>query len=129
MLRTKLAHLERWNAARRSAHGWYVACLAGSAAELVHVDDRATAVHHLEVVRVPDRPRVIEALRDAEIGHGIHYPTPCHRHEPFVGHADRPLPIVEVAADQILSLPMFPTLRREEVERVCEVVRHAVDGR
>lgn len=127
VLTTKLAELSRWNEQRRTVHLRYCAGFAGSGVDLVHLDDRATAVHHLEVVRVPDRARVIDALREADIGFGIHYPTPCHQHPPYAAFASRPLPVAETAAEQILSLPMYPTLRAEEVDLVCDVVRRVVD--
>ena len=128
VLATKLSHLSAWNAQRCSVHAQYLELLAGSPAEPVRIDRRAAAVHHLEVVRVPDRARVIAALTAAEIGHGVHYPVPCHRHPPYAAFADRKLPVAEAAAREILSLPMYPTLRAEEVEYVCDVVRRACDG-
>ena len=128
VLATKLNHLSAWNAQRCSVHAQYLELLAGSPAEPVRIDQRAAAVHHLEVVRVPDRARVIAALTAAEIGHGVHYPVPCHRHPPYAAFADRKLPVAEAAAREILSLPMYPTLRAEEVEYVCDVVRRACDG-
>ena len=68
------------------------------------------------------------ALVAAEIGHGVHYPVPCHRQPPYASFSDRDLPSAEAAAAEILSLPMYPTLRAEEVEHVCDVVRRASDG-
>ena len=128
ILATKLTYLAAWNAQRRAVHTQYVELLAGSSARLVQIDPRAVAVHHLEVVRVPNRERVMAALTAAGIGHGVHYPVPCHRHPPYAVFADRSLPVAEAAAVEILSLPMYPTLRAEEVEHVCDVVRRASDG-
>ncbi len=129
VLSTKLPALAGWNAQRRAVHAQYVAGFAGSPVRSVEVARDATAVHHLEVVRVPDRGRVIDALKAADIGFGIHYLTPCHQQAPYASYAAGPLPAAEAAAAEILSLPMYPTLRDEEVAHVCDVVRRAVDHR
>jgi dTDP-4-amino-4,6-dideoxygalactose transaminase len=123
ILSIKLARLDAWTAARQRAAAVYRAGLAGSPALTVGLHPDAGHVYHLAVVRVPDRDRVMTALREQGIGTGIHYPTPCHLLEPLRRYADRPLPAAEAAAQEILSLPMFPHLTEEQAERVCTVLR------
>jgi dTDP-4-amino-4,6-dideoxygalactose transaminase len=82
----------------------------------------AEAVHHLAVVKVPDRAAAIADLDAAGIGWGIHYPVPCHRQPAFAEFADGPLPVAEQAARRILSLPMSPLLTEAQVDRVCAVL-------
>jgi dTDP-4-amino-4,6-dideoxygalactose transaminase len=55
------------------------------------------------------------------IGRGVHYPIACHR-QPAYAEFVESLPVAERAAEQIPSLPMFPTLTDVEVDRVCEVL-------
>jgi dTDP-4-amino-4,6-dideoxygalactose transaminase len=70
---------------------------------------------------------VLADLQAAGIGAGIHYPTPVHRTGAFAG-TGRPgeFPVAERAAGEILSLPIYPGLRREQQERVAEVLAAAV---
>jgi dTDP-4-amino-4,6-dideoxygalactose transaminase len=56
------------------------------------------------------------------IATGIHYPTPCHLLAPYVEFSAGPLPVVESAADEILSLPIYPHLHLDEVDRVCDAL-------
>jgi dTDP-4-amino-4,6-dideoxygalactose transaminase len=129
VLRVKLRHLDEWNAARRRAHEHYAALLSGSPVRQVSVDPSATPVHHLEVVEVDDRRWVVDELTRRGVGWGLHYPVPCHRQPAFARFADGPLPVAEAAAERIVSLPMFPTISAEEVERVCDAVLAATGAR
>ena len=79
-------------------------------------------VHHLAVVRVHGRDQVRSALAKAGVTTGIHYPTPVHRMRPYAAWTDRRLPVVEQAAGQVLSLPLYPGMAEAQVERVAEVL-------
>jgi dTDP-4-amino-4,6-dideoxygalactose transaminase len=85
-------------------------------------------VWHLYVVRVPDRDAVADALREAAIGVGVHYPVPIHLQEAFrdLGHRAGDFPVAEEAAGAILSLPMYPHLSAGQQERVVDALRQAV---
>jgi len=128
ILRVKLRHLETWNARRRQIAARYTALLAGGpviapteAPDVVHV-------YHLYVVRSSRRNALQEHLRQAGIGTGIHYPLPAHLQEAYrdLGCAPGSLPITEQLAGEVLSLPMYPELTDEEVERVAEHCRVVV---
>lgn len=126
VLAAKLPHLARWNAARRAAAARYDALLAG----VPGVAPTATLpgnehVFHLYVVRVPERDRVLKELNAAGIGAGIHYPVPVHLQGAFssLGHRRGDFPVAEKAADEILSLPLFPEITPEQQERVVEILR------
>ena len=82
----------------------------------------ATGAVHLAVARVLERDRVRQDLAAAGIATGIHYPTPCHLTPAYKQYADEPLPVVEEAAGQLVSLPMFPHLTSVDVARVAEVL-------
>jgi dTDP-4-amino-4,6-dideoxygalactose transaminase len=121
-LTAKLPRLDAWTRARRAVAAQYRSAFAGSPVLLVEEAELAYAVYHLAVIRVPDRYRVRQYLSSMGIQTGIHYPTPCHHHPPFRGLATTPLPVVDRAADEVLSLPMFPHMSDIQVERVCEAV-------
>lgn len=120
VLRFKLGRLDTDNARRRAAWDRYLAWLPAHVAPLAAVPD-AEAVHHLAVVQVDDRARATAALDAAGIGWGVHYAVPCHRQKPYAAFAVE-LPVVECAAERILSLPMFPTIAADQVARVCETL-------
>ncbi|MGH2732817.1 MAG: DegT/DnrJ/EryC1/StrS family aminotransferase, partial [Actinomycetota bacterium] len=79
VLSVKLAHLARWNAARREAADRYDRLLEGlDEVTRPEVCPGNEHVWHLYVVRVPRRDEVLMALKEAGIGAGIHYPIPVH---------------------------------------------------
>jgi dTDP-4-amino-4,6-dideoxygalactose transaminase len=86
-------------------------------------------VCHLAVVRVTDRGRVQRHLADHAIATGIHYPVPCHLMQPYRRYADGDLPAAERAADEVLSLPMYPQLSHDDVRRVAETLNDAAGRR
>lgn len=124
MLSAKLAKLDVDNARRRSVMQRYRAGLPASC-PLVAVAPDAEPVYHLAVILTAQRALLCDALSKAGIGWGVHYPTPCHQ-QPAFAEFHEALPVVEWAAERILSLPLSPTLRNVDVARVCDVVRGAL---
>ncbi|MDI2097602.1 DegT/DnrJ/EryC1/StrS family aminotransferase [Ruicaihuangia caeni] len=128
VLKAKLERLSGWNEARRAAAVRYGELLAGTAVGVPESMPGNVDVWHLYVVRVQNRAKAIEALAGAGIGTGIHYPTPVHLTEAYrsLGHERGAFPVAERAAEEILSLPMFPHLTAAQQERVAEVLLGAV---
>ncbi|MFN2589484.1 MAG: DegT/DnrJ/EryC1/StrS family aminotransferase [Actinomycetota bacterium] len=121
VLSTKLAVLDRWNESRRRVVSRYRDLLPdGLSIVLGHGDSEP--VHHQAVVRVTARDRVRTALAAQDIETGIHYPFPCHLQRPFRPYGSGPLPVVEEAAGQILSLPLFPHITDHQLRRVCDAL-------
>jgi dTDP-4-amino-4,6-dideoxygalactose transaminase len=125
VLSAKLPLLDEHNAGRAAAMQRYRMALPDGCRPL-SAHPAARPVHHLAVVEVDDRPRVMSALGASGIGWGIHYPVPCHRQPAFAHLAGEPLPVAERASEGILSLPMWPSITDAEVSRVCEVLWEAV---
>ena len=128
VLTAKLARLDAWNVARRSVAARYQAALAGSQARLIAEVPGMRGVYHLAVVRVPGREQVSADLAAMGVQTLIHYPVPCHRQEPYLRFAGRPLPVAERSAGEVLSLPMSPHLTDEQVTRVCDAVLEVLPG-
>ncbi len=129
VLSAKLPHLAEWNRLRQEAAGWYAEDLGGVAGvQIPAVRNDRTHVYHLYVIRVKDRERVLSALKDAGIGALIHYPIPIHLQEAYqdAGYHRGDFPVAEAAADEIVSLPMFPYMTRAQVDEVARVVAEAV---
>jgi dTDP-4-amino-4,6-dideoxygalactose transaminase len=125
-LRIFLRHLDEWNRGRREAAARYAELGLGELVELPQ--DEPGHVYHLYCVRSPERERIREALRAAEIGHAVHYSTPLHLQPVFrsLGYTEGDLPETERASRENLCLPLWPSITREQQERVVEVVRSAV---
>jgi dTDP-4-amino-4,6-dideoxygalactose transaminase len=125
VLSAKLPLLDRWNQARRAAAAAYRGLLSPDV-RTVAVDNATRSAYHQNVVRVPDRDRVRETLARRGIETGIHYPIPCHRQEPYRAFAADRLPATELAASEILSLPLFPHMTGRQVEYVSSCVNDSV---
>ncbi|HEY2471980.1 MAG TPA: DegT/DnrJ/EryC1/StrS family aminotransferase [Terracidiphilus sp.] len=125
ILHTKLAHLEGWNARRREIASGYNRLFAGNdALGLPFEPSWSKAVCHLYVIRTADREGMMEHLKQAGIGTGIHYPVPLHLQKAYVSlnYGAGDFPVTERVASEILSLPMFPQLTDKQVACVAAEV-------
>lgn len=129
ILRVKLPYLEQWNAARRAHARVYDEWLAGLVEKLPVVKPWAQHVYYVYVVQVQERERFREILQREGIATGIHYPIPIHLQPACAqyGYKSGSLPITEAIAQRIVSLPMYPELTAEQLERVVEAVKMAHD--
>ena len=126
ILRARLPLLDAGNARRREIAAAYDAALAGGPISPPARRDGAEHVFHQYVIRTPDRAAVQARLREQGIGTGIHYPVPVHLQAAYEGRTPLgPAGCGETAraAQEVLSLPMFPELTAEQVERVCAALR------
>jgi len=126
LLHVKLLHLAKWNAERRKRAAEYNRLLSSmdGAVTLPFEPSWSRAVYHLYVVRTADREGLMEHLKQAGIGTGIHYPIPLHLQKAYAGMNYRKgdFPATEKAAAEIVSLPMFPQLTAEQQARVAEEI-------
>lgn len=129
VLAAKLPHLDDWNTARRRIAARYAEGFAGLPLRTVVEKPDAYGVHHLAVVRVPQRDRFRAALADLGVATGVHYPTACHRIPAYREFSTGPLPVAERAAAEVVSLPMYPHLTDDHVLRVVKAVGEACDER
>jgi dTDP-4-amino-4,6-dideoxygalactose transaminase len=128
MLRVKLVHLDDWNVARRGHAAHYDRLLEDVALVRPVVADGGEPVWHLYVVRTAERDRVRAQLDARGIQTGIHYPIPVHLQPAYrdLGHGPGDFPVTERLADEIISLPMYPEMSPEAVERVADALRDDV---
>ncbi|UAJ78976.1 DegT/DnrJ/EryC1/StrS family aminotransferase [Leifsonia sp. ZF2019] len=126
VLSAKLARLDAWNERRRAVADRYDEALAGlPGVVLPRRGDREEHVHHLYVVRVPERDRVVAELNAQGIGAAVHYPAPVHR-TPAFAHLGGSHPRSEAYAAEILSLPIHPGLDAEQQEHVIAAFRRSL---
>lgn len=121
VLRVKLPQLDSWNEARRRHAARYNRALAWLPLQLPSIpgDDH---VFHLYVVRTSNRDELKDYLARHGIHAGIHYPVPSHRQPACSAFEAEPLPVTDAVVDEILSLPMFPELRDEEIDYIAAVM-------
>jgi dTDP-4-amino-4,6-dideoxygalactose transaminase len=124
VLRVKLRHLEAWTEARRTVASHYDRLFAGSSVVSPKAMPYARHVYHIYAVRTSHRQAWQEALLAQGIQSGIHYPTPVHLLPAFadLGYAAGQFPHAERAANEVLSLPMFPELTQAQCEEVARAV-------
>ena len=125
ILLAKLPHLEDWTEARRSHARLYNELLADCDVQTPFESPDVRHAYHLYVIRTSRRTAMLEHLQSKGIGAGIHYPIPLHRQPAYVkqGHGKLSLPVTERVTGEILSLPMYPELTREQIEYVTSAVR------
>lgn len=128
ILRVKVRHLPAWTERRRAIASAYRAALQGTDLVLSGEQPYARAVYHLFVVRHPRRDALMAALKERGIGTLIHYPIPLHLQPVFAPLGGKPgdLPVVERAARELLSLPLYPELTDVQVGAVTGAVREVL---
>jgi dTDP-4-amino-4,6-dideoxygalactose transaminase len=125
ILRVKLGHLRDWNVQRRLNASTYNDLLQDlEGVQIPYQPPRLQPVFHLYVIRSKERDDLQRYLNESGIRTGIHYPVPLHLQEAFkyLGHARGDFPVSEMAASQVLSLPMYPQLRIEQQLAVCSAI-------
>jgi dTDP-4-amino-4,6-dideoxygalactose transaminase len=129
ILRVKLRYLDAANDERRRRAALYDEALKG--VTVPAVQPWAEPVYHLYVVETDGRDELKAALNAAGVGTDIHYPLPSHLQPACsdLGVGRGSLPETEALASRVLSLPMYPELPIEHVERVAEIVSRLASGR
>jgi dTDP-4-amino-4,6-dideoxygalactose transaminase len=135
VLNVKLKYLDGWNELRRAHAARYRELLSGlnggdgdgnsRALTLPRELPYARHIYHLYVVQTDERDALQKHLTAAGVQTGIHYPVPVHLQPAYasLGHRAGDFPVAERQAARVLSLPMFPELTGEQIERVAEAVR------
>ena len=129
-LRTKLRRLERWTEERRAIAARYRTALRGTPVILPEETEGARHTYHQFTIRVPERDRLQEHLRERGIASRVYYPIilpaqPCFS---FLGYRPGEFPVSERLSGEVLSIPIFPGLTDEQVERVAAEIRTFYEG-
>jgi dTDP-4-amino-4,6-dideoxygalactose transaminase len=129
ILRVKLRHLPEWQRARQAHAAAYTKLLLGTAGVASPlVAEGYEHVFHQYTIRVERRDAVQQFLNERKIGSAVYYPVPLHLQPLYasLGYKAGDFPHTEHAAQEVLSLPMFPQLRSEQITRVAEAVSEFV---
>jgi len=127
ILAAKLKRLDGWNKMRSDNAAYYAELLKD--VEGVYTpttqEDR-THVFQTYAVRLPEcRDQVLEAMKEKGIGALIHYPIPLHLQTAYAdaGHKKGDFPVAEKLSEEVLSLPMFPHMQKDQIQYVCETLK------
>ena len=137
VLQLKLPHMEAWNQTRNRLACYYDEALASLVQKGIVPMKNVSGnghVYHLYVIKVTaecpiDRSLLQLELNAQDIQTGIHYPIPCHLQPAFesMGHQSGDFPHSEALSQEILSLPMYPGLSVEQIDRVVAAIRSAIE--
>lgn len=128
ILRRKLTRLDAYVAGRQRVAARYVEALGDTEIVLPVTAPGNTHVHYVYVVRHPQRDKIIEKLHSYDISLNISYPWPVHTMTGFahLGYERGALPVTESLANDIFSLPMYPSLSSTDQERVVDALREVL---
>jgi dTDP-4-amino-4,6-dideoxygalactose transaminase len=129
ILRVKLRHLPEWQRARQAHAAAYTKLLLGIPGVAPPlIPEGYEHVFHQYTVRVERRDALAQLLNERKIGSAVYYPIPLHLQPLYasLGHKAGDFPHAEHAAQEVLSLPMFPELRSEQIARVADAVSELV---
>lgn len=126
VLGVKLKYLEGFNCKRKNIADFYNSKLSGRVC-LPHVSKHSDHVYHLYVIQLDSRDKVLDELKARDIYAGIHYYPACHKQTIYRGLESESLTNTERVSQRILSLPIYPELKIEQVDYVSEKLLEIID--
>lgn len=130
VLNVKLPHLQRWTVARQTNAALYRKALSGIT-QIKCIDEKPNTNHsyHLFIILIEDRDRLKAHLEAAGIETAIHYPTPLPLLKAYSadGYTKADFPIADLAAKQMLSLPIYPELTENSITYVAKIIASFYD--
>lgn len=128
ILRVKLARLDEDNRRRRVIAQYYLKNISNNEIKLPFSADPdpgskyPSHVWHLFVIRCSQRDSLQKYLADNQIQTIIHYPVPPHRQQAYREFSGLDLPVTDLIHNQVLSLPISPVMKEEEIEYVARTI-------
>jgi len=120
----KLTRLDAWNARRLELAKHYFEILEGTPVTLPTLLPGNNTTWHQFTLRAPRRNELQAFLKEREVDSMIYYPVPLHFHAPYSYIAERgSLPVTESVSEEVLSLPIHPHLKDEQVRWAAEQIR------
>lgn len=126
LLRVRMAHMKEITEEKRAIADKYTEGIKNPCIGLPKVRRGADSVWHQYVIRCKERDRLMEYLKERQIGTIIHYPIPPHMSEAYqyLGFKKGDFPIAEAYADEVLSLPIYNGITKEEQDYVIDALNH-----
>lgn len=128
ILRIKLKHIDEYNQNRRNIAAHYSQAFTESELVTPHVNSASLHAFHQYTLLCKNRDKIKRALEDNNIASAIYYPSGLHQQAAFAEYAtNTSLPVTERIATQCLSLPMFPEMTADQIERVINTVKSVIE--
>jgi len=125
ILNFKLGYLDNWNNERNKLANIYNKLLDGSKYKIPVVKGQVEHVYHLYVIRSNKRDEIKDYLLKNNIQSMIHYPIPVHKQNAYSKLVSRNnIPITEKICNEIVSLPMNPWLKNNEIIEICQILNN-----
>ena len=127
ILRVKLSRLDEWNEKRRRLAQLYKEILEQTDVVLPSERPYVKHVYHLFVIRLARRDNCQRFLQKRGIQTQIHYPIPVHKQKAYAAfQSTRDLSTTQTICNEILSLPLYPSLNDDEVAYTAGVTKAAI---
>jgi dTDP-4-amino-4,6-dideoxygalactose transaminase len=125
ILRVKLRYIDKWIRKRRQIVKLYNKLLVGSPIITPYESNYVKSVYYVYTIRIKNRDKIQEELKKAGIGTGIYYPIPLHLQPAYkhLGYKKGDLPVTEKVCQEILSLPLYPELKKSELGRIVREIK------
>lgn len=126
ILRIKLKHLSNWNKKRLENAKLYNKLLMDLPIITPKIFTGYNHIFHIYTIRSKNRERLAKYLSRKGISTNMHYPIPIHLQAACknLGYKKGDFPIAEKLAREILSLPMFPELKTNEIVYICTQIKN-----
>lgn len=123
VLNVKFPHIDEWNEARRKVAHRYNELFKNISEIVPPVEiGNVKCVYHQYTVKVPNRDKVQEVLKNEGIMTMVYYPVPLHKQKVHAHLPEYSLPITEKCTEEVLSLPIFPELTEEEQDKIVQTL-------
>jgi len=128
ILRVKLRKLDEWNNMRQGAASLYDKLLKEADIMTPYVSAFAKHVYHAYAVRSKKRDQIIQKLKDDDVGAAIYYHIPLHLQKAYahLGYKSGDFPISEKISQEIVSLPIYPHLKKEQIGFVVKAIKEVL---
>jgi len=123
VLSVSLRYLPQWTARRREIGSRYLREIANPQITMQVHPENTSPVFHLFVICVEERERFLAYMAEAGVECNMHYPVPCHLQKAYayLGYQKGDCPNAERLAEHCVTLPLFPEMREDEIDRVIEL--------
>lgn len=130
VLSVSLKYLPQWTKRRQEIGARYLQEIKNPLIAMQKHPENTMPVFHLFVITVPNQEDFIKYMADADVECNMHYPVPCHLQKAYahLGYREGDCPNAEYLAAHCVTLPLFPEMTEEEIERVIALCNHYNPG-
>ncbi len=127
-LNEKLKRLQKWNKMRIKAASAYKKLLKDEDIKLPSEEKNNKHIYHVFGIRVKNRDTVLAELRKSGIEALVHYPVPLHLQEVYkgLGYKTGDFPVAEKVSKEIMSLPIYPHIKKSQIQYVAKTLKRLV---